>query len=187
MTAKTKPRAAGQTLDLVMIAVGAALIAVCAWVSIPLTVPVTMQTFAIFFVLSLLGGKRGTLAILVYILLGAVGAPVFTGFKAGPGVLLGATGGYIVGFVLTGLLFWLTEKICPDRLPFTAGALVLGLLLCYGFGTAWFYVIYTKNTGPVGIGAVLGWCVLPFILPDLLKLAAALALSHRIRPLLKFQ
>lgn len=185
MPAAVKPRSAPKTLDLVYIAVGAALIAVSAWVSIPLTVPVTMQTFAVFFVLSLLGGKRGTLSVLVYILLGAVGAPVFTGFKAGPGVLLGSTGGYIAGFVLTGLLFWLAEKTFPDRLPFAAGALILGLFLCYAFGTAWFWAVYNRNTGAATLPQVLSWCVLPFLVPDLLKLAAALALSRRLKPLIK--
>ena len=185
-TAKTTTPAR-KTLDLALVAAGAAVIAVCAWISIPLTVPVTMQTFAVFFVLSLLGGKRGTLCVLVYILLGALGAPVFSGFQAGAGVLFGPTGGYIAGFALTGLLYIVSEKLFGDRLPFAACAQVLGLFVCYAFGTAWFYVVYTKNTGPVGVGTVLGWCVFPFIVPDLLKLLAALALSRRLKPLLKLQ
>ena len=75
------------TRDLCFCAIGAALIAVCAWISIPADVPFTLQTFAIFTVCGLLGGKRGTVSVLVYLLLGAVGAPVFAGFRgaqAGP-------------------------------------------------------------------------------------------------------
>lgn len=105
-----------QTIDLVYIALGAVLISICSWISIPTTVPFTMQTFAVFFVLSALGGKRGTVAIIVYILLGAVGIPVFSNFTSGIGILLGNTGGYIVGFVFIGLVYWLfvhySEKKC---------------------------------------------------------------------------
>lgn len=71
------------TRDLCFCAIGAALIAVCAWISIPADVPFTLQTFAIFAVCGLLGGKRGTVSVLVYLLLGAVGAPVFAGFRGG--------------------------------------------------------------------------------------------------------
>ena len=69
-----------KTLDLVYCSIGAALIAICSWISIPTAVPFTLQTFAVFLVLLLLGGKRGTIATLIYVLLGAVGAPVFAGF-----------------------------------------------------------------------------------------------------------
>ena len=94
-----------RVVDLTYMAVCAALIAICAWITVPAAVPFTLQTFAIFFVLSLLGGKRGTIAILVYILLGAVGLPVFSGFNGGLGALLGTTGGYIFGFLFIGLIF----------------------------------------------------------------------------------
>ena len=88
------------TRDLCFCAIGAALIAVCAWISIPADVPFTLQTFAIFAVCGLLGGKRGTVSVLVYLLLGAVGAPVFAGFRGGFASLIGTTGGYLVGFIL---------------------------------------------------------------------------------------
>lgn len=83
-----------KALDLAYIALMAALIALCAWISVPLgPVPFTMQTFGIFAALGLLGGRRGTLAFLIYLLLGIVGLPVFSGFSAGAGVLFGATSG----------------------------------------------------------------------------------------------
>lgn len=92
-------------IDLVYIAFGAVLIAICSWISIPTVVPFTMQTFAIFFVLSAFGGKRGTVAIIIYILLGVVGIPVFSQFTSGIGILLGSTGGYIVGFIIMGFIY----------------------------------------------------------------------------------
>lgn len=173
-----------RTIDLAYIAVGAALIAICSWISIPLTVPFTLQTFAVFFILAALGGKRGTFSILVYILLGAIGVPVFAGFSSGIGVLLGNTGGYILGFLLSGIVYLVLTKLFGERLPVQIIALVLGLALCYAFGTAWFMVVYTKANGAVGLGTVLSWCVFPFILPDLVKLALALTIARRVQPML---
>lgn len=85
------------------IALFAVLMAVCSWISIPAVVPFTLQTFGVFVAVSVLGGKRGTLAVVLYLLMGVVGLPVFAGFSGGLGVLLGSTGGYIVGFVFTAL------------------------------------------------------------------------------------
>ena len=173
------------TLDLAYIAVGAALLAVCAWISIPLTVPFTMQTFGVFFVLSALGGKRGTCSILVYILLGAIGVPVFAQFSSGLGILLGNTGGYILGFLLTGAIYIVMTKLLGEKLPVRIAALVLGLAVCYAFGTAWFMYLYTKANGAVTLGTVLSWCVIPFVIPDLVKLALAVVISLRLKPVIK--
>ena len=170
-----------KTTDLVYTALGAVLIAVCSWVSIPLTVPFTLQTFAVFCVLELLGGKRGTLSIIVYILLAAIGAPVLSGFKGGIGALLGMTGGYVLGFVFIGAIYRFSGMFFGNALPARAGAMILGLAVCYAFGTAWFMTVYARQTGPIGVGQALLWCVIPFIIPDLLKMALAVLLSSRIR------
>jgi biotin transport system substrate-specific component len=162
-------------------AVGAALTAVCSWISIPSTVPFTLQTFAVFCVLSLLGGKRGTVSIVIYILLGAVGMPVFAGFTGGIGILLGTTGGYIIGFILMGLLFWLAEHFFGNALPVRIVSMLAGLLVCYAFGTGWFLWVYARQSGAVGIGTALSWCVLPFILPDLAKMALAVGIAGRVK------
>ena len=101
-TAKTNTL---KTRDLTLIALFAALIAICAWLTVPMPdVPFTMQTFGVFAALLLLGGKRGTLSILLYLLLGAAGLPVFSGFRGGIGSLLGTTGGYLVGFFFSYLV-----------------------------------------------------------------------------------
>ncbi len=171
--------------DLVYTAIAAALIAVCAWISIPTVVPFTLQTFGVFLVLSLLGARRGTLAILVYILLGAVGVPVFSGFSGGPGILFGNTGGYIVGFLAMGGAYGITVRLMGKSLRSEILGLLLGLLLCYTLGTVWFMVVYSRSKGAVELGAVLSWCVIPFIIPDLIKLSLALLLSRRISPVLK--
>ena len=145
----------------------------------PPLVPFTMQTFAVFFTLLLLGGKRGTLSVLVYLLLGAAGVPVFSHFTGGAGVLLGPTGGYLIGFLLTGLIYLAAEQLSDRRL--LAAALPAGLLVCYAFGTAWFLVVYTRTKGAVSVGTALTWCVLPFVIPDLAKLWLAHFLAARVR------
>ena len=174
-----------KTIDLAYMALGAVIIAVCSWISIPTTVPFTMQTFAVFCVLGLLGGKRGTISIHVYILLGAVGVPVFSGFSGGFGIIIGPTGGYIIAFILMGLLYWLIEVLFGTKLYIRIIAMVAGLLVCYAFGTAWFMVVYARQTGPMGLGAALASCVVPFIIPDLIKMALALLLSSRVGKYLK--
>lgn len=173
-----------KTLDLVYTAIGVTLIAVCSWITIPMTVPFTLQTFAVFAVLLILGGKRGTLATLVYVLMGAVGIPVFSGFGGGVGILFGKTGGYILGFVLAGLVYWAMTAALGDKLAIRIAALAAGLVVCYAFGTVWFMHLYMKNTGPVGLMTVLSWCVFPFIVPDIVKLGMAVLVSRRIKPLL---
>ena len=165
---------------MVQIALFAAIIAICSWIQIPLTVPFTLQTFAVFCTLGILGGKNGTISVLLYIILGAVGVPVFAGFSGGVGVLLGTTGGYIIGFLFTALLYWAITHFFGNKLLVMILAMALGLVVCYAFGTAWFMLVYARTTGAVGLMTALGWCVFPFILPDCVKIALAILLAKRI-------
>lgn len=176
-----------ETLDLVYVALGAVLITICSWISIPTTIPFTMQTFAVFFVLSAFGGERGTLAIIVYVLLGAVGVPVFAEFTSGIGILLGNTGGYIVGFIFMGLAYWLIVGILGKKQWVEIFAMVIGIVVLYSFGTVWFMIVYAQTNGAVGLAMVLSWCVIPFIVPDLIKLGLALTLVRRLSPVLRLQ
>lgn len=184
MEAGTKPLR-GRTLDMTYIALFTVLIAVCSWITIPMVVPFTMQTFAVLLAVGVLGGKRGTLAVLVYILLGAVGLPVFAGFSGGPGILLGSTGGYIAGFLFSALFMWAMETALGRKRWVFALSSVLGLIICYAVGSLWFMLVYSRTVGPVGLGAVLGWCVVPFIIPDLAKTALAVTLTGRLSKIMK--
>lgn len=169
-----------RTYDMVYIGVFVVLIAICSWISIPLVVPVTLQTFGVFLAVAVLGGKRGTMAVIVYILLGAIGIPVFSGFMGGIGKLLGNTGGYIIGFILSALFMWAVERVCGRRTWVLGMSMVLGLAICYLFGTAWFIVVYAGNSGAIGLTTVLGYCVFPFVVPDLVKIALVLLVRRRI-------
>ena len=150
----------------------AALLAVCAWLAVPMgDISFTMQTFGVFVTLLLLGGGKGTVACLVYLLLGAVGLPVFSGFQGGLGVLLGPTGGYLLGFLILCLCYWVLQKPFGDLL-----AMIVGLIACYVCGTFWFYFSYGG-----GFWTVLIKCVAPYFVPDGLKLFLAFSVSKRIR------
>lgn len=169
-----------KTYDMVYIAIFAVLIAICSWIAIPTMVPFTLQTFGVFLAVGVLGGKRGTVAVLIYILLGAIGVPVWSGFMGGIGVLLNNTGGYIIGFLFIALIMWGAEKLFGRKNWVMIVSMALGLVVCYAFGTLWFMMLYLKNTGAIGLGTVLGWCVIPFIIPDILKMALAFILSRRL-------
>lgn len=174
-----------KTRDVVYIGIFAAIIAVCSWIAVPAAVPFTLQTMGVFTAVGILGGKRGTLAVLTYILLGVVGLPVFAGFSGGIGAVLGASGGYIIGFLFSALIMWGMEKLFGNGKVVLAVSMVLGLVACYAVGTVWFMAVYTKNTGAVGLGTVLGWCVIPFIIPDLVKIAVSLILTNRLKKIVK--
>lgn len=171
--------------DMAYVAIFAVTIAICSWISIPTTVPFTLQTFAVFLAVGVLGGRRGTFAVLVYILLGAVGLPVFAGFSGGLGALLGTTGGYIIGFFFSALLYWAITNVLGEKTPVMVAAMVLGLIVCYAFGTVWFMTVYARNSGAIGLGTALGWCVIPFIIPDLVKIALAVGLTRLLKPHVK--
>lgn len=159
------------TRNMTRCALFAAMMALCAWIGIPLGHTVfTMQTFGVLLALGILGGKRGTVSILCYLLLGAAGLPVFSGFRGGIGAILGPTGGYLWGFLATGLVFWLLEKWSRPA------AMIAGIIVCYACGTLW-YMTYTGGA----LAAVLAQTVLPYLIPDALKLVLALRLTKRLQ------
>ena len=187
MTESQKKRRSA-AYDTAVIAVSAALITICSWISLQIgPVPVTLQTLAVLAVLMTTGGRRGTIAIAVYLALGAIGVPVFSGFKGGLAAFAGPTGGFLIGFLAAALVYWLLEKLVFARLMTSQKKrIIFGFvnsfifeLLMYTVGVIWFMTVYAAQTGPVGLVTVLGWCVIPFIIPDLVKIAAAVIISSR--------
>lgn len=168
--------------NMALCALFAALLAVCAWLAVPVGDTVfTMQTFGVFLALGLLGGKRGTAAIFVYLVLGAVGLPVFTGFQGGVGTLLGVTGGYLTGFLLSGLVYWLITSQLGNTPKVQVLSMILGLVCCYAFGCLWYRFGYVENGKAMGIVLIFVKCVLPYLLPDACKLALAFYLTGRLK------
>ena len=169
--------------DITYIAVFTALLAVCSWIAIPTPTRIdfTLQTMGVFLAVGILGGRRGTLAILAYLLLGLVGAPVFSGFSGGPGALLTPSGGYLIGFFFTGLAMWAMEKLLGEKPWMLALSMALGMLVYDVFGTAWFMVVDPMGGESVGLWTALTWCVFPYVGFDVIKLVLALLLSLRLR------
>ena len=170
-----------KTQDLVYVSLFAVLITVCSWISIPFIVPFTMQTFALFLAINFLGGKKGLIAITIYVALGAVGVPVFSGFTSGIGALFGLNGGYIFGLIIAGLIAWAFEFIPGKKGVNRMFASIVGLLVCYATGTAWFIFIYARTVGIIGFWTAVLWCVVPFIIPDAIKLALACWLASYLK------
>lgn len=181
---EVKKKTNSKITDMVYIGLSAAIIAVCSWISIPLTVPITLQTMGVVLISGLFGAKRGTLSTLLYILIGAIGVPVFSGFKSGFGVLLGSTGGYIIGFIFTALIVGIVSDK-TNKLWALILSMVVGILVCYAFGTVWFAVVYAKTNEPASLATILGWCVIPFLIPDAVKIALAAVLTNRLKKFVK--
>lgn len=158
------------------IALVTAVICILAPLALPIgPVPISLATLAIYLGLYLLSWKEATLSCMVYILLGAVGLPVFSAFTGGVAKLVGPTGGYILGYlpmaVVGGFVISRTRNPLFQFLGLAAGTAVL-----YALGTAWFCYV-TKATFAAGLSG----CVLPFIPGDLVKIAAAMMLGPQLK------
>ena len=167
--------------DIVIIGFFVAVIAVCSQIVIPFgQIPFTLQTVGVFLSASLLGARRATCSVFVYILLGAVGLPVFFFFSGGLRFLLGPTRGYIIGFLFTAFVVgFITEKL-GKTVGVLALSMTIGILLCYAFGTAWFCVIMKKD---VLYGLLC--CVVPYIIPDIVKIVATIFITQRLDKFMK--
>lgn len=169
------------TVTVAYLAVAVALQVVCAWLTVPAVIPFTLQTFGVFFVLCFLGGARGTAAVAVYLALGMVGLPVFSGFRGGIAAILGPTGGYIIGFLAAALVYWLGTVLWrrhAHAVWWQALLCVLGLAVCYLLGTVWFIYVYHAVDS---WGKALLLTVVPYLLPDALKIALALLVAKALR------
>ena len=177
----------GRLYSYLLCALFAALTAICSQIMIPLPftpVPVNLALLAVWVCGGLLGAKKGAVSILVYLLLGCVGVPVFVGFAGGLGVLAGPTGGYAVGYLPAVVIYGLLaggqgRPKNTKTLPHIIFAILKGLpalAACYAMGTVWF----VTSTG-TGLLAAMVMCVIPFIPGDILKLFAAAAIIESLR------
>src|SRR5512143_1497356 len=168
---RTFPRAATWLRDVTLIVLGALFVAVLAQIEIPLPftpVPITGQTFGVLLVGAALGSKRGAACLTTYLVMGLVGLPFFAGGAHGLSIVLGATGGYLIGFIaaayVVGLLAerGLERSIGTSILPFLVGTVII-----YVCGVAWLAVVLGSFSKAIAAG------LLPFLIGDAIKLIAA--------------
>ncbi len=168
-----------KTKELILCAMCAAITCILAPISVPIgPVPISLCTFAVMLAGVLLGGKFGFISQLVYVLLGAVGVPVFAGYSAGVSCIAGMTGGYIVAYpvlaFLTGLIYWKfgRNRSGKRRILWMFLGMVIGTAVLYAFGTAWFCAVSGTD-----VAAAMGMCVIPFLPGDLLKMVVVILIS----------
>ncbi len=170
-----------KALDVAYIAMSIALITVCSWISFKVQMQnYTLQLLAVLFVSGVLGWKRAVIAVSVYTLMGLIGIPVFAGFSAGPTM----TTGYVVGFIFTALIVGLAVRLWGYKLYVVIPAMILGVLVCYIFGTAWFIPFFNHaNAGSgktMSVASAISICILPYLWFDAIKIAIAGILVNRL-------
>ena len=153
-----------------------AVITICTQIQIPLVVPMNMGLFAVCLTGGLLGKKDGLLTVGAYVLAGAAGLPVFAGFMGGPATLVGKTGGYIFGYLLTAWLVGLGSERYGYSFKILWCYMLLGTLSCYLCGTAWFVFLTA-----IDLRAAFLYCVVPFVVGDLVKITLAAKLVVRLK------
>lgn len=167
----------GKTYSIVLIALFAALTAVFSQISIPIgPVPINLAMLAVFVAGGVLNIKCAIISQVVYVLLGMVGVPVFAGFRGGFAVLAGPTGGYILGYILAAGIIALICRQWNKSTVVLVISMVVGLVLCYSFGTGWFAI----QSG-AGIWATFTTCVVPFLPGDAAKIIVAVILCSRLK------
>ena len=162
--------------DITAVAICTAMIVISSWLCIPFGVNFTLQTLAIFTISATFSLKHSLLSVIVYLLMGICGAPVFSGFGAGLSAVVGPTGGFLVSFVFVPVIISFLGKISRAWLIIS---MVISTLICYLLGTLWYVAAYGEQTSG-GIFSVLLLCVFPFIIPDAIKIALAYFISIRL-------
>ena len=167
----------GSTKVMATIAVMTALTCIFGPLSIPIgPIPISLTPFCVFFSVYVLGMKKGTISVLLYLLIGLAGVPVFSGFTAGPAKLFGPTGGYLIGFILMALISGYFIDKFPGKYAIQFTGMLLGLFALYALGTFW--LAYSAG---MTLQAAFAAGVAPFILLDVLKLVLSMALGTQIR------
>lgn len=156
--------------------VAVALMAVSAWFTVPIgPVPVTLQTMVLTFVVCALSTTASALALCVYVVLGALGVPVFSSMRGGVGVLFGATGGYILGFVVVAFLVSYLRRFMEPGLKRDIISAALTLVIVHVFGVVWLGTV-----GGMGIAGAFAAGSLPFLIPDTIKAVAGIVLAQAV-------
>lgn len=167
--------------QITMIGVMAAVTCILGPLSIPIgVVPISFTNLAVYFALYALGCRKGTVSYLIYLLIGLIGVPVFSGFSSGPAKLFGPTGGYLIGFIFMAIISGVVIDFCSGKWLLHIGGMIAGTVVCYFMGTAWL-----SYSAGMSFGAALAAGVIPFIPGDLVKIVIAAIVGPQIRKQLR--
>ena len=167
-----------RTKQMVLIALMTAVTCVLGPLSIPLPfspVPISLTNFAIFLAIFVLGMKNGTISFIIYLLLGAVGVPVFSSFRGGFQVLAGPTGGYLIGFIFLALIMGFALDHFDRKLVPTIIGMIIGMVVCYTFGTVWLAKLLSLSFKE---GLMMG--VIPYLAGDVAKIIIAAIVGPKL-------
>ena len=167
-----------RTKQMVLIALMTAVTCVLGPLSIPLPfspVPISLTNFAIFLAIFVLGMKNGTISFIIYLLLGAVGVPVFSSFRGGLQVLAGPTGGYLIGFIFLALIMGFALDHFDRKLVPTIIGMIIGMAVCYAFGTVWLAKLLSLSFKE---GLMMG--VIPYLAGDAAKIIIAAIVGPKL-------
>lgn len=167
-----------KTKQMVLIALMTAVTCVLGPLSIPLPfspVPISLTNFAIFLAIFVLGMENGTISFIIYLLLGAVGVPVFSSFRGGFQVLAGPTGGYLIGFIFLALIMGFALDHFDRKLVPTIIGMIIGMVVCYAFGTVWLAKLLSLSFKE---GLMMG--VIPYLAGDVAKIIIAAIVGPKL-------
>lgn len=171
--------------SMIFIALFATLMCIGAWIHFPAPVPASMQTFVVFTALGLIGSKRTLVMLIIYVALGALGLPVFSGFTGGIGALTGPTAGFIWGFLLGVPVFYIFEKYFYEKRGAVITGHILYILLHYIPGALWYCYFTLGCISTEGILSSSLVTVVPFIVPDAIKLMLSIFTVERLKKIIK--
>ncbi len=182
-----------KTIQMAEVALMSAVLCVISPFTIPIPfspVPMSLALFGLYLTAMLLGAKKGVVSVLIYLLLGTVGLPVFSGLSGGVGILLGPTGGYLIGYVPCALVIgWMRRDVAKKgslsnrwQMVWNGGAMAIGTVVCYTFGTVWF-VIVMKGTYTLPQALVV--CVVPYLIFDVVKILAAAVIGVPVQKIVR--
>lgn len=172
-----------KTKNMIIIAMITAIMCIISPFSIPLPftpIPISLANLIIYIACCILGSKKGLVSVLLYILIGSVGLPVFSGFSGGLSKLAGPTGGYLIGFIFCAVFTGIFVEKFEDKIYMYSVGMIIGTIICYGFGTAWLaFQMKLSFVQALFMG------VIPYLLGDGLKIVVSTALGYTLRIRLK--
>ena len=167
------------TRDIAYISLFSVLLIISSWICIPTPIPFTMQNFGIVFTTLTLGRRRAFFSVLIYLLAGLIGFPVFAGFRSGLGVLTSPTGGYILGMLFLPIIIGRKSERHTNHILSDICSCTFAMLALYLFGSLWYMFLFAQNAN--GLFPILSVCVFPFLVPDAIKCILGVVCAKKFR------